>query len=61
MSSHHIVRDEQELAIIIADIQKQYWSAINQLLGWIPTIVVTEECINEILLQGIKVDVVICD
>jgi thiamine pyrophosphokinase len=60
MSSHHIVRDEQEPAIIIADIQNEYWSAIDQLLGWVPTVIVDEDCIEEVLLRGIKIDVAVC-
>lgn len=60
MSSHHIVRDEQEPAIVITDMKKQYWLTIEQLLGWVPTVIVNEECVNEVLLTGIKIDIVIC-
>ena len=61
MSSHHIVRDEQEPAIVITEMKKPYWSVITQLLGWIPTVIVAQECIDEVISMGIKVDVVICD
>ena len=60
MSSHHIVRDEQEPAVLITEIKKDYWVSIQQLLGWAPTVVVFEECVDEVLLAGIKIDVVIC-
>ena len=60
MSSHHIVRDEQEPAIVIAEMGKQHWSAIQQLLGWIPTVLVDEEFVDDVLLMGIKIDIVIC-
>jgi thiamine pyrophosphokinase len=60
MSSHHIVRDEQEPAVLITEINKRYWPSIQQLLGWVPTVVVVEQCVDEVLLSGIKIDVVIC-
>jgi|GEM_PF-2602528 len=60
MSSHHIVRDEQEPAVLITEIKKAYWPSIQQLLGWAPTVMVSEECVDEVLLAGIKIDVVIC-
>lgn len=60
MSSHHIVRDEQEPAVLITEIEKVYWPSIQQLLGWAPTVIVFEECVDEVLLAGIKIDVVIC-
>ncbi len=61
MSSHHIVRDEQEPAIVIAKMENQYWSAIRELLGWTPTVMVAEGCVLDIVSRGIKVDVVICE
>jgi len=60
MSSHHIVRDEQEPAILITEVKKQYWPGIEQLLGWIPTVIVDENCVNDVLLRGFKIDIVIC-
>ena len=60
MSSHHIVRDEQEPAVLITEIKKAYWPYIQQLLGWVPTVLVFEECVDEVLLTGIKIDVVLC-
>ncbi len=60
MSSHHIVRDEQEPAIIITEVKKEYWQVIRQLLGWVPTVIVAEDCVSDVLLTGIKIDIVIC-
>jgi rhodanese-related sulfurtransferase len=60
MSSHHIVRDEQEPAVVIAESKKAYWPLIQQLLGWVPTVIVAEGCIDDILIMGIKIDIVIC-
>ena len=60
MSSHHIVRDEQEPAILITDVKRSYWPVIDQLLGWIPTVIVDEVCVNDVLLKGFKIDIVIC-
>ena len=60
MSSHHIVRDEQEPAILITEVKKKYWSVIEQLLGWIPTVIIDENCVSDVLLRGFKIDIVIC-
>jgi len=59
MSSHHIVRDEQEPAIIITYLKPNFWKAIDQLLGWSPTVIVTSECVEKVLLKGIKIDLVV--
>lgn len=59
MSSHHIVRDEQEPALLIDDAQALYFEEIEQLLEWSPTVVVTERALEEVLKWNIKIDAVI--
>lgn len=59
MSSHHIVRDEQEPALLIDDPVALSLDFIDQLLEWSPTVLVTEPALNEVLKWGIKIDVVV--
>ena len=59
MSSHHIVRDEQEPALLIDDPFALQLDFIELLLEWSPTVVVTANALDEVLHWGIKIDVVI--
>ncbi|SFF44959.1 hypothetical protein [Thermoflexibacter ruber] len=59
MSSHHIVRDAQEPALIIAGTHLSHEN-IGQLLEWSPVIVVTENCLEEVLTWDIKIDKIVC-
>lgn len=59
MSSHHIVRDEQEPALLIADPTALQLEFVEQLLEWSPTVLVTENALNEVLKWGVKIDVVV--
>ncbi|OEK05853.1 hypothetical protein [Roseivirga misakiensis] len=59
MSSHHIVRDEQEPALLIDDATSLSTEFIDLLLEWSPTIIVTKYALNEVLTWGIKIDVVV--
>lgn len=59
MSSHHIVRDEQEPALIIADLIAAFLSLIEPLLEWCPTIIVFESCLETVKQWGIKIDIVV--
>jgi thiamine pyrophosphokinase len=59
MSSHHIVREDQEPALLIADAHAIPFEILQQLLEWSPTVLVTEKAIQEVLTWGIKIDVVI--
>ncbi len=57
MSSHHIVRDAQEPALVIAgDFPLAHTEA---LLEWSPVVVVLEHCLAEVLTWEIKIDVVV--
>lgn len=61
MSSHHIVRDDQEPALIIANGAACSQDLMNQLLEWSPFIVVLDEAIERVIALNIKVDVLIGD
>lgn len=61
MSSHHIVRDDQEPALIIANGAACSQELMDQLLEWSPYIVVLDEAIERVIALNIKIDVVIGD
>ncbi|MFY7735030.1 MAG: thiamine diphosphokinase [Bacteroidia bacterium] len=61
MSSHHIVRDEQEPALIIANGQSCSFELMGQLLEWSPIVMVLDGAIHSVLELGIKIDVVLGD
>ncbi len=61
MSSHHIVKEGQEPALIIADGQTCSIELINQLLEWSPYIVVLDGALPKVLTLGIKFDAVLGD
>lgn len=59
MSSHHIIRDEQEPALLVLDplaIEREH---LDGLLEWSPTLLVTEQYLPTLLDWGIKVDQVL--
>lgn len=61
MSSHHIVRDDQEPALIIANGARCSDELLGQLLEWSPLIVVLDAAMERVVELGIKVDVLIGD
>lgn len=61
MSSHHIVRDDQEPALIIANGLECDNELLGQLLEWSPYVVVLDSAIERVLELGIKVDVLLGD
>lgn len=61
MSSHHIVRDDQEPALIIANGQECNQELLVQLLEWSPLIVVLDSAIERVMKYDLKVDVLIGD
>lgn len=61
MSSHHIIRDKQEPALIIANGESCDPDLLGQLLEWSPLIVVLDSAIYRVLGLGIKVDVLLGD
>ncbi|WP_018622430.1 thiamine diphosphokinase [Spirosoma luteum] len=61
MSSHHIVRDKQEPALLIANGEACSFELLGQLLEWNPLVVVLDNAIWRVLDLGIKVDVLLGD
>ena len=61
MSSHHIVRDDQEPALIIANGESCSSELLGQLLEWSPIVVVLDSAIERVLQLDIKVDVLLGD
>lgn len=61
MSSHHIVRDDQEPALIIANGTSCSNELMGQLLEWSPLVIVLDSAIERVLDLGIKVDVLLGD
>ncbi len=61
MSSHHIVRDDQEPALIIANGSSCSFELLGQLLDWSPIVVVLDKAIERVIQLDIKVDVLLGD
>lgn len=61
MSSHHIVRDDQEPALIIANGAECSRELLNQLLEWSPFVIVLDSAIERVLDLEIKIDVLLGD
>lgn len=61
MSSHHIVRDDQEPALIIANGASCNSELLGQLLEWSPLVIVLDSAMERVLELGIKVDVLLGD
>jgi thiamine pyrophosphokinase len=56
MSSHHIVREKQEPALLFANGESCSENIIHQLLEWSPFVLVLDGAIERVLKLGIKVD-----
>lgn len=61
MSSHHVVREKQEPALVIANGEACSFELIGQLLEWSPTVVVLDGAAERVEELGIKIDVLIGD
>ncbi|HRP90867.1 MAG TPA: thiamine diphosphokinase [Edaphocola sp.] len=61
MSSHHIVKENQEPALIIANGAACSMDLLNQLLEWAPLIIVLDGAMERVMDLGIKVDILMGD
>lgn len=61
MSSHRIVRDDQEPALIIANGASCQPELLGQLLEWSPLVVVLDSAIERVIHLDIKIDVLLGD
>ncbi len=59
MSSHHIVREKQEPALLILSLENFGDEELGQLLEWSPTLIATLPVAEQLVVYGIKVDLVI--
>lgn len=57
MSSHHVIRENQEPALLIQDFKALDLESLGQLLEWSPTLVTDFQNLDCLLAEGIKVDV----
>ena len=58
MSSHHIVRENQEPALIIEDFFAIDIESIGQILEWSPRIITDLDNLDFLIAEGIKVDMI---
>ncbi|MEZ0485114.1 thiamine diphosphokinase [Fibrella aquatica] len=61
MSSHHIVREKQEPALLIANGESCDAELLGQLLEWSPYVVVLDQAIYRVMEMGLKADVLLGD
>src|SRR5690606_7031147 len=61
MSSHHIVKEDQEPALIIAQMDGVSSSVLDQLLEWNPIVVTDADNLVPVIQRGIKVDVLVAN
>ncbi len=61
MSSHHIVREKQEPALLVLGMDNFSDELLGQLLEWSPTVIATEIMAEKLNANGIKIDWVIAD
>ena len=59
MSSHHIIREKQEPALLIMSLEGFNYENLGQLLEWSPTVVVDESEYENVDSLGIKIDAVV--
>jgi thiamine pyrophosphokinase len=59
MSSHHIVREKQEPALLVLGIDNFPDELLGQLLEWSPTVITTPQTAEKLNAYGIKIDWII--
>jgi thiamine pyrophosphokinase len=61
MSSHHIVREKQEPALLVLGLDDFPDELLGQLLEWSPTVIATANTAEKLISRGIKIDWIITD
>jgi thiamine pyrophosphokinase len=56
MSSHHIVREKQEPALLVLGLEHFPDELLGQLLEWSPTVIATADTADILTSRGIKID-----
>jgi len=59
MSSHHVVREKQEPALLLLGLDSFPDEMLGQLLEWSPTVIATRETAEKLNMRGIKIDWII--
>ena len=59
MSSHHFVKDKQEPAVLILELDQIRFDQVSPLLEWVPTVLVSEKVLDQVMSWGIKIDVIL--
>jgi thiamine pyrophosphokinase len=59
MSSHHIVREKQEPALLVLGLDNFTDELLGQLLEWAPTVITTPQIAEQLMVYGIKIDWII--
>ena len=59
MSSHHIVREKQEPALLVLGLDNFPNELLGQLLEWSPTVIATPQTAAKLVANGIKIDWII--
>lgn len=59
MSSHHVVREKQEPALLVLGIDDFSDEMLGQLLEWSPTVIATNDTAEKLDASGIKIDYII--
>jgi thiamine pyrophosphokinase len=61
VSSHHIVREKQEPALLVLGLDSFPSELLGQLLEWNPTVIATQHTAESLHNYGIKIDWIIAD
>jgi len=61
MSSHHVVREKQEPALLVLGLDSFDEELLGQLLEWSPTVICTSQTAEKLNSLGIKIDWIITD
>lgn len=61
MSSHHVVREKQEPALLVLSMDNFSDELLGQLLEWSPTVIATELMAEKLHSEGIKIDWILTD
>ncbi|MBE9585680.1 thiamine diphosphokinase [Mucilaginibacter sp. JRF] len=61
MSSHHVVREKQEPALLVLGLNNFSDELLGQLLEWSPTVIATPDTAEQLNAFGIKIDWLITD
>lgn len=61
MSSHHIVKEKQEPALVIDTLGAVSEEMLGQLLEWSPTVITNDSCAHILAARRINIDVIITE